>query len=352
LLESIYKKLRSIDITQKQCPVCESKVDIETDYCQACGWFFPSLSEIEGMDIEVDKSALILAKSRWENKETTINKETISCLESKNKDLETQIDNQKVKISSLSQKLESCKKENETLRGQTKSHSSLKSNIIKILIGCFLGFISCGLFFIIGGIILSDKKLNTDEQSVDSIIVSEPMTSSGVVVSNDEFVDLGLSVMWARCNLGASSPQESGGYYAWGEMDEKVEYSEENYSFQSGRSDISNTRYDVVTKTLGEDYRMPTREEMEELIFECEWTEFKLDGVDGMIVTGKNGNSIFIPNVGSKEESPEISYNMYWTSTRSIDGDAYALIITYNRNVIVPTKPYSGFPIRPVKIKD
>ena len=91
---------------------------------------------------------------------------------------------------------------------------------------------------------------------------------------------------------------------------------------------------------------------MEELIFECEWTEFKLDGVDGMIVTGKNGNSIFIPKVGSKEESPEISYNMYWTSTRSIDGDAYALIITYNRNVIVPTKPYSGFPIRPVKIKD
>ena len=352
LLESIYKKLRSIDITKKQCPICESKVDIEADYCQACGWFFPSLSEIEGMDIEVDKSALILAKSRWENKETTINKETISCLESKNKDLETQIGSQKVKINSLTQKLESCKKENETLRGQTKSHSSLKSNIIKILIGCFLGFISCGLFFIIGGIILSDKKLNTDEQSVDSIIVSEPMTSSGVVVSNDEFVDLGLSVMWARCNLGASSPQESGGYYAWGEMDEKVEYSEENYSFQSGSSDISNTRYDVVTKTLGEDYRMPTREEMEELIFECEWTKFKLDGVDGMIVTGKNGNSIFIPHVGSNEESPEISYNMYWTSTRSIDGDAYALLISYCWKDIVPTKPYSGFPIRPVKIKD
>lgn len=354
LLASIYKKLRSIDITQKQCPVCESKVDIEVDYCQACGWFFPSLSEIEGMDIEVDKSALILAKSRWENKETTINKETISCLESKNKDLETQIGNQKVKINSLSQKLESCKKENETLRGQTKSRSSLKSNIIKILVGCFLGFISCGLFFIIGGIILSDKKLNTDEQSVDSIIVSEPMTSSGVVVSNDEFVDLGLSVMWARCNLGASSPQESGGYYAWGEMDEKVEYSEENYSFQSGSSDISNTRYDVVTKTLGEDYRMPTLEEMKELMFECEWIEFKLDGVDGMRVTGKNGNSIFIPKVGSKEESPEISYNMYWTSTRSIDSDAYALIIScsWTRKDIVSTKPYSGFPIRPVKIKD
>ena len=347
LLESIYKKLRSIDITKKQCPVCESKVDIETDYCQACGWFFPSLSEIDGVDMEVDKSVLILAKSRWENKET------ISCLETKNKELETQIGSQKVKINSLTQKLESCKKENETLRGQTKSDSSLRSNIIKILIGCILGFILCVLFFIIVAILLPDKeKHSTDVNSADSITLSETMASSGGGVSNDEFVDLGLSVMWARCNLGASSPQESGGYYAWGEVDEKVEYSEETYSFQSGSSDISNTRYDVVTKTLGEDYRMPTREEMEELIFECEWKEFELDGLDGMIVTGKNGNSIFIPNVGSKEESPEINYNMYWTSTRSKDGDAYALYMGYNKKVVLSTKPYSGFPIRPVKIKD
>lgn len=91
LLESIYKKLRSIDITKKQCPICESKVDIEADYCQACGWFFPSLSEIEGMDVEVDKSALILAQSRWEKKGncgTKFSEDTIDSLQKEIKALE------------------------------------------------------------------------------------------------------------------------------------------------------------------------------------------------------------------------------------------------------------------------
>lgn len=68
LLESIYKKLRSIDILQKQCSVCDTKTDIETEHCQTCGWFFPALTEIEGLGIEADKSALILAKSWWESK--------------------------------------------------------------------------------------------------------------------------------------------------------------------------------------------------------------------------------------------------------------------------------------------
>ncbi len=97
LLESIYKKLRSIDQTKKQCPVCESKVDIEVDYCQSCGWFFPSLSEVEGVNIEYDKSALILAQSRWEKNgkheknETyeivTKLQEEIKCLKVENKHL-------------------------------------------------------------------------------------------------------------------------------------------------------------------------------------------------------------------------------------------------------------------------
>lgn len=91
LLESIYKKLRSIDQTKKQCPVCESKVDIEVDYCPACGWFFPSLSEIEGMDVEVDKSVLILAQSRWEKKGnigTKFSEDTVDSLQKEIKTLE------------------------------------------------------------------------------------------------------------------------------------------------------------------------------------------------------------------------------------------------------------------------
>lgn len=67
LLESIYKKLRSIDVSQKQCPVCGTKTDMEAEHCQTCGWFFPALTEIDGLGIEADKSAIILAKLRWES---------------------------------------------------------------------------------------------------------------------------------------------------------------------------------------------------------------------------------------------------------------------------------------------
>ena len=108
LLASIYKKLRSIDITKKQCPVCESKVDIETDYCQACGWFFPSLSEIEGMDIEVDKSALILAQSRWEKKGncgTKISEDTIDSLQKEIEALEESKVKLTDKVNTLEQEL-------------------------------------------------------------------------------------------------------------------------------------------------------------------------------------------------------------------------------------------------------
>ena len=68
LLESIYKKLRSIDVLQKKCPVCATQTDIETEYCQVCGWFFPTLTAIDSIGIDADKSAILLAQSRWENK--------------------------------------------------------------------------------------------------------------------------------------------------------------------------------------------------------------------------------------------------------------------------------------------
>ncbi len=66
LLDALYAKQRSIDITDKECPVCKSKVLIESKYCSTCGWFFPPLSHVEGIDIEIDQSALITARTKWE----------------------------------------------------------------------------------------------------------------------------------------------------------------------------------------------------------------------------------------------------------------------------------------------
>ncbi len=167
--------------------------------------------------------------------------------------------------------------------------------------------------------------------------------------------------MWASCNLGATKPQESGGYFAFGELKEKDEYTLETYAYKTSAygytqpksigSDIKGTEYDVVTTTLGENYRMPTREEVKELILECEWKKHKLDGVEGMLVTGKNGNSIFIPEVGNKEGLRNGGVSCYWTSNRGISSFSNALYIGYEGADINSIPSYIGCPIRPVKTK-
>lgn len=129
-------------------------------------------------------------------------------------------------------------------------------------------------------------------------------------------VNLGLSVKWAACNVGASSPEEYGGYYAWGETEEKSDYSWDTYKWCNGSWD-SMTKYctdsycrtvdnktvldpedDVAHVKLGGSWRMPTLDEIEELCNECTWTSTTYNGVKGQLVTGPNGNSIFLPAAG------------------------------------------------------
>ncbi len=165
--------------------------------------------------------------------------------------------------------------------------------------------------------------------------------------------------MWASCNLGASSPQESGGYYAWGEVEEKDKYSEENYVHgprleaypRLEEYNIHGTNFDVVTKILGENYRMPTRKDFAELIRECKWENYELFGVVGKLVTGKNGNSIFIPGVGHKEGLANSGVDYYWTSSANNNGFPIVLCYVSLRNEpnLEKCLPYIGLPIRPVK---
>ncbi len=133
---------------------------------------------------------------------------------------------------------------------------------------------------------------------------------------NVDAVDLGLSVKWATCNVGASEPWEYGGYYAWGETEEKSDYSWETYKWCNGSSDsmtkyCTNSIYGRVDKKIvldpeddvahvkwGDSWRMPTLEEHKELLDECTWEWTELNGVNGFRVTGPNGNSIFLPAAG------------------------------------------------------
>ena len=119
-------------------------------------------------------------------------------------------------------------------------------------------------------------------------------------------VDLGLSVKWASCNVGAAKAEELGGYYAWGETEVKSDYSLEAYQYYDSKKgayidigdSISGTKYDVARVKWGGSWRMPTLKEEEELCNKCTWTWTKLNGVNGKLVTGPNGKSIFLPAAG------------------------------------------------------
>ncbi len=119
-------------------------------------------------------------------------------------------------------------------------------------------------------------------------------------INGHEWVDLGLSVKWATCNVGASSPSDYGNYYAWGETRTKSEYTENNsvtYGKNFG-SIAGNSQYDAARYNWGGTWRLPTKEEIEELVNKCTRVWTTLNGKSGYKVTGPNGNSIFLPAAG------------------------------------------------------
>lgn len=144
-------------------------------------------------------------------------------------------------------------------------------------------------------------------------------------VNNHECVDLGLSVRWANCNIGAEKPEDSGGYYAWGEIAEKDQYLFSNYQYYDDDNksytylgdSICGTQYDVATSLWGNQWQIPTKLQMEELRRQCDWVSAVVNGVNGYKVFGKNGNYIFLPAAGKK--APTIrDYNSrgyYMTAT-------------------------------------
>lgn len=163
-----------------------------------------------------------------------------------------------------------------------------------------------------------------------------------------QWVDLGLpsGVKWAGWNVGATRSEEYGGYYAWGETEEKSEYSLETYKHKEPDhynadgsvccwrykyigDNISGTSYDVASVRWGGGARMPTLEEIDELCDECYWEGGYLNGVEGDFVIGPNGNSIFIPFAGDRDGADlfnEGDYGCYWSGTLYNSNCAYYLI--------------------------
>ena len=120
-------------------------------------------------------------------------------------------------------------------------------------------------------------------------------------INGHEWVDLGLSVKWATCNVGASSPSDYGNYYAWGETTTKSEYTVENCkTYDKNIGDIAgNPTYDAARANWGGSWRLPTKAEWQELVNNCTWQWTTQGGKKGYKVTSKkNGYNIFIPASG------------------------------------------------------
>lgn len=211
--------------------------------------------------------------------------------------------------------------------------------------------------------------------------------SGGTTPSTEEYVDLGLSVKWAKRNLGASKPSDYGDYYAWGETEPKTEYTWATYKWmQTGQSDWKHiTKYtvddgktegiwydsdgtfigdgkttleaadDAATAKLGSPWRMPTLDEINELLDNCTWTWTTQDGKNGYEVKGSNGNTIFLPAAGYRYGSDLNDAGIrgdYWSSSldAAYSDDARNLrFYSDEHDWHYNYSRYYGFSVRPVR---
>lgn len=149
-------------------------------------------------------------------------------------------------------------------------------------------------------------------------------------MTNIKFIDLGLpsGTLWGDRNLGADAPEKYGDYYRFGQTTPFTEDSEE-YEFRNFGENIAGTGNDAATVILGENFRMATYEQQKELLDLCTWEWANFNGVNGMKVTGLNGNSIFFPAAGEQIKYPQFLNNLkrnegcignYWISLSSENG--------------------------------
>ena len=191
-------------------------------------------------------------------------------------------------------------------------------------------------------------------------------TTNGVNTHNGhEFVDLGLpsGTLWATCNVGATSPEQAGLYFAFGETTgysaEQVEKGTKKFDSASyaapSVSDNLTLEQDAARTFMGGKWRMPTKVESKELIGNCDvtWTnDYNGTGVAGKVFTSKiNGNSVFLPAVGYCFGSTFYnmdSYGLYWSASWRSSFRAWYLYFGSGDQGLINGGRYFGQPVRGV----
>jgi len=209
------------------------------------------------------------------------------------------------------------------------------------------------------------------------IVVEDENELYNELYDGHEYVDLGLSVKWATCNVGASKPEEYGDYFAWGETEPKTDYSWSTYKWCNG-SEATFTKYcnmsmygnegftdnrtvldledDVAHIKWGGIWRIPTTSELNELISKCTWNWTNINGFNGYVINsnvdGYTDRSIFLPAAGGQSGTDlnKGSSCLYWSNSY-VSGSpiwAYRLIKSSDNWWVSNANRNIGMPIRPV----
>ncbi len=215
--------------------------------------------------------------------------------------------------------------------------------------------------------------LNPDDPDAKRVSLYDEKRGS---INGHEWVDLGLSVKWATCNIGASSPSEYGMYFAWGEIVEKEKYIWKNYRFRKRGNSLESvtfSRYntkedkgvvdnhtilsrddDAAAFNWGKQWRIPTQEEWDELLRNCILTLVREDGKLGALVRSKiNGNCIFLPAAGYRQDTRHLDENSighYWSSSLNAAKPSFAFRMYFTPQRVETYNSFrsDGFSIRPV----
>lgn len=189
-----------------------------------------------------------------------------------------------------------------------------------------------------------------------------------------QYVDLGLSVKWATCNIGACVPEDYGYYYVWGETELKKICSWDTYKYCKSFDNMTKYcnsiayGYNEFTDTLttltpdddvayvkwGGDWRMPTQADFDELLNNCDWVWTTQNGVKGYKVTSRKDSSlsIFMPVAGYRQGTmiPPNSGGKYWSSSLYTDTPDRAWTLSFNsvaQHIGYEQRIY-GLSVRPV----
>ena len=196
------------------------------------------------------------------------------------------------------------------------------------------------------GDVSQDGQVNINDVTclIDYLLTGTWPEDTVTPIVEGEYVDLGLpsGTLWATCNIGANAPEEYGDYFAWGETEPKDYYHSNTYKWfvEGSGIDYWITKYcndstegyngfvdnkmeldpedDAAYVNWGPSWRMPTKEQQDELRESCTWNWTTLNGVNGCQVTGPNGNTIFLPAAGFRKAdllTSDGTNGYYWSRT-------------------------------------